>query len=124
MTTWKSTMTPWTSIPSRNDSDDGEIDIVALHNDAVEKYAIKTKKIREEITLLPSLHSIYFNPDKAFVPTAPEDLQLLAFFALYNEIARAGFTAQKNLPVNINRIIWYYGTDKGRSFSRFYDQTR
>jgi hypothetical protein len=107
-----------------SDSGEGDIDIVALHTDAETKYAIKTQKISDVITVIPSLYDLYFNPDRLYVPTAPQDLQLDSFF-LYNEIASAKFIADKNASNdNVNRFIWIYGLDKRYSFSRYWDQVR
>ncbi|KAH6870780.1 hypothetical protein BKA58DRAFT_469763 [Alternaria rosae] len=100
------------------------VEVKALHRDAEEKLATKTYKVNRSITLLPSLHSIYFHPNEAVVPQAPLDLQLASFFILYNDIAMANFLADKSLPPMVNRAIFFYGLDKGHSFSRFFDQIR
>ncbi|KAI4712586.1 hypothetical protein J4E89_002854 [Alternaria sp. Ai002NY15] len=100
------------------------VEVKALHRDAEEKLATKTYKVNKGIVLLPSLYSIYFHPDEAVVPQAPPFLQLTTFFLLYNDIAKANFLADKSLPLIVNQAIFFYGLDKGHSFSRFYDQIR
>jgi hypothetical protein len=42
----------------QDDGDESETDVIALHHDAERKYEIKTKKIRQKIALVASLHSI------------------------------------------------------------------
>jgi len=100
------------------------VEVKALHRDAEEKLATKTYKVNKGIVLLPSLYSIYFHPDEAVVPQAPPFLQLTTFFLLYNDIAKVNFLADKSLPLIVNQAIFFYGLDKGHSFSRFYDQIR
>lgn len=113
-------------VSMRDDLEFEEVTVgaVALPHAAAHNFAIKTFKIPKEVILLPSLRSIYFHPDEVLVPNAPPNLQTFVYFAIYNEIATANFFADKGLPVEINRAIWFYGLDKRHSFSRFFDQIR
>jgi hypothetical protein len=109
---------------SMGNDNDFELNLIALHSAAAHNFAIKTNRIHNDIIFLPSLQSIYFDPNNALVPNAPPDLQLGVYFAMYNDIAKAKFRANKSLPMEINRAIWYYGLDNGHSFSSFFDQIR
>ncbi|KAF2832340.1 hypothetical protein CC86DRAFT_451884 [Ophiobolus disseminans] len=69
----------------------------------------------------PAIITIYFDPDRALVPTIPTDLQLIVYFTIYNYIAKGKFFELKSSaqPLDISRAIWYYGVDKGHAFAMF-----
>jgi hypothetical protein len=108
-----------------DDEDDEPLGIPTLHAETTAMFAVKTKAIAS-FTPLPTFETIYFHENRALAPTAPADLQLAFFFAIYNDIAAAKFVAQKDnaQDMDISRAIWYYGNDLGHSFSRFWDQVR
>jgi hypothetical protein len=104
---------------------ENDVGVVASHLLAERNYAIKTFKIPERAVPLPSLFDIYFRPERCGVPVVPGDLQLGFYFSAYNDIARAGFVAQKQQQsMSISRTIWFYGLDSAHAFTMYSNHIR
>ncbi|KAF3036763.1 hypothetical protein E8E11_004201 [Didymella keratinophila] len=81
--------------------------------------------MKDKVHRKSTLDTLYYNQADAIVEPVPPNLPLSLLLEKYNEIASFNFAAcQDDQHTDITRMIWFYGLDQNRSFSRYFRQVR
>jgi hypothetical protein len=101
---------------------------VQLHEVAKEALAYKTKRLYKWVMrqkTVPNIWDIYAENEKTVLDRAPNWCGLEFYFINYGRTESPGFTPAGNPPDHsMRKAMWYWGTDKERSFSLRHENVR